>query len=292
MKKPSRNEACWCGSGQKYKTCHLESDLERDRILSECRKQGFPVPSLALIKTHEEIEGIRKACQLTCSILDQLNDIIKPGMTTDAINTWVHDITLQNGAVPAPLNYRGFPKSVCTSLNQVICHGIPDTTIIREGDILNVDVTCILNGYYGDSNRMYTIGKVSPIAQKLVDVALESLMLGIAAVKPYSPLSTIGLAIEQYAVQQGFSVVRDYGGHGIGRKFHEDPFIFHYARASREMILVPNMVFTIEPMINQGTWQLRVLDDGWTAVTRDNLLSAQWEHTVRVTDTGAEILTN
>ncbi len=244
-----------------------------------------------IIKTDTQIEGIRKSCILTRKTLDMVADRIKEGVTTEEINTWVHEYIVQNGAVPAPLNYNGFPKSVCTSLNNVICHGIPDETILKNGDIINVDITTILDGYYGDASRMFVIGEASPEAVKLVNVARECMEIGIEQVMPYHDMGEIGHAIEKHAKNSGFSVVRDYGGHGIGLKFHEEPHVHHYGPKNRGIKMFPNMTFTIEPMINSGRYETRLLDDDWTAVTVDGSLSAQWEHTVLVTEDGFEILT-
>lgn len=216
---------------------------------------------------------------------------ISEGITTNEINEWVHDFTISHGGVPAPLDYNGFPKSVCTSLNNVICHGIPDDTVLKNGDIINVDVTVILNGYYGDASRMFIIGETTPEAEKLVQVSKECLDIGIAQVKPYADIGEVGYAIEQHARANKFSVVRDYGGHGIGVKFHENPHVHHYGSKRRGIVMVPNMTFTIEPMINSGRYETRLLGDNWTAVTVDGGLSAQWEHTVLVTEDGMEILT-
>ena len=267
----------------------METGLQRQ--VQQLCDQGHCLPPDSIIKNECQIAGIRQASQLTKQILDQLSSVIKAGITTDDINTSVHEYTIANGAIPAPLNYRGFPKSICTSLNEVICHGIPDGTILKNGDILNVDVTCILNGYYGDSCRMYEIGQVSSKAKKLVEVTKECLDLGIQAVMPYKPLNHIGRAIEGHAHCHRYGVVQMFGGHGIGLDFHEDPFVYHYDTGNPEMIMMPGMTFTIEPMINEGTYQGKVLSDEWTAVTADGKLSAQWEHTVLVTEDGVEILT-
>ena len=244
-----------------------------------------------IIKTPEQIAGIRKSSQLTREILDMLERRIVPGITTGDIDRWVHDYTVGHGAIPAPLNYRGFPKSTCTSLNEVVCHGIPDGTLLKEGDILNVDVTCILDGYYGDASRMFLLGEVSEEARNLVTVTRECLYLGIEQVKPGNTLGDIGHAIQQHAESHGYSVVRAFVGHGTGVQFHEPPDIRHYGALGTGTVLVPNMVFTIEPMINAGSYQVKVLEDHWTAVTVDGSLSAQWEHTLWVTEDGAEILT-
>jgi methionyl aminopeptidase len=254
-------------------------------------RKGHPLPPRSIIKSRSQINGIRAACQLTKQILDQLDDVIKEGMTTDEINTWVHNETLLHGATPAPLHYKGFPKSICTSINHVICHGIPDDTVLKNGDILNVDVTCILNGFYGDSCRMYQIGNVSQKAKQLVDVTKTCLDRAIDAVKPYTPINVIGQAIEACAKPYGYGVVDAFGGHGIGCAFHEEPFIYHVDTKCPEMIMMPGMVFTIEPMINMGTPKEKILSDNWTAVTADGKWSAQWEHTILVTSDGCDVLT-
>jgi methionyl aminopeptidase len=287
MRKLSRNDLCWCGSGKKYKKCHLDEDLARGFSSGDKFK---PLPGV-IIKTEEQIKGIRNCCVLTRQTLDMIQHRIKAGITTNDINEWVHDFTISHGAVPAPLHYNGFPKSVCVSLNNVICHGIPDDTVIKDGDILNVDVTTVLNGFYGDAGRMFIVGDASDAAHRLVRVAKECLDIGISKVKPHRDLGEIGYAIEQHASKHGYSVVRDYGGHGIGLKFHEEPHVHHYGSRKRGIMMLPNMVFTIEPMINEGRYETRLMPDSWTAVTIDGKLSAQWEHTVRVTETGVEILT-
>ena len=283
-----RNEECWCGSSRKYKKCHQAQD-ER---LEELYQRGIEVPSRDLIKTEADIEGIRRAGAITNAVLDIVAENIRPGITTEAINSWVHEATVERGGYPAPLNYKGYPKSCCTSINDCICHGIPSPdTVLKEGDIVNVDVTTVYQGYYGDASRMFIMGEVSPNAAKLVKVAEECLYLGIEQVKPFNRVGDIAYAVESHAKKHGFSVVREFGGHGIGKEFHEPPFVHHYGPRDRGMVLVPNMVFTVEPMINAGDFRLRILKDGWTAITRDGSLSAQWEHTVRVTETGYELLT-
>lgn len=245
-----------------------------------------------IIKTPEQVAGIRKACALTRRILDSLEGRIVPGITTEEINTWVHEMTTAAGAIPAPLNYRGYPKSVCTSINEVICHGIPTPDrVLKEGDIVNIDVTSILDGYYGDSSRMYLVGEVSDSARKLVEATRRAMYLGIEQVKPGNTIGDIGHAIQQYAEGLGYSVVRAFVGHGTGVQFHEAPDMPHYGEPGAGALLVPNMIFTIEPMINVGGFQATVLEDGWTAVTSDGSLSAQWEHTVRVTEEGVEMMT-
>lgn len=282
-----RNDLCWCGSGKKYKKCHMESDS----LSGATPGKNIKPPRGIRIKTPEEIAGITRCCRLTADVLDMVSGKIKEGITTDEINGWVHNYTVSRGGIPAPLDYNGFPKSVCTSLNNVICHGIPDSTVIKSGDIINIDVTCILDGYYGDASRMFIIGDVSEEAKKLVRVSKECLDLGIQQVKPYNDFGEIGKVIQEHAESFGFSVVRDYGGHGIGIRFHEEPHVHHYNSGHRGLPMFPGMVFTIEPMINAGKYQTRLLKDGWTAVTIDDSLSSQWEHTVCVTETGVDILT-
>ncbi|HOV48763.1 MAG TPA: methionyl aminopeptidase [Anaerolineae bacterium] len=286
--KLSRNDPCWCGSGKKYKHCHFKSDMLG---LTAPGSAGHPQRPDIIIKTPEQIEGIRRSCQLTRRILDEITPRIAPGITTDDINRWVHELTVAAGAIPAPLHYRGFPKSVCTSLNEVICHGIPGDRVLVEGDILNVDVTSILDGYYGDASRMFLVGEVAPEARRLVEVTRECLDLGIAQVRPGNTTGDIGHVIQQHAESQGYSVVRMFVGHGVGVHFHEPPDIAHYGHPHTGVSLVPGMIFTIEPMINIGTYEVVILDDGWTALTADGSLSAQWEHTVLVTADGVEVLT-
>ena len=244
------------------------------------------------IKTKEEIELMRKSGRLAAETLNYLEKLLKPGMSTLEVNNICHDYILSHGAIPAPLNYKGFPKSVCTSINQVVCHGIPsDKLKLKDGDILNVDVTTILNGYYGDTNKTFLIGNVKPEIAKLVNVTRECLERAIAEVKPGARLGDIGAAIQEHAEKNGYSVVRDFCGHGIGRNFHEDPQILHFGKRGTGMVIKEGMTFTIEPMINLGTYKCRVLEDGWTAVTLDGKHSAQFEHTLAVTSDGVEILT-
>ena len=287
MHKLSRNDPCWCGSGKKYKHCHLKQDRVNRRQRRKTEKRSPDI----IIKTEEQIEGICKSSRLTHDTLDMLAGRIVAGVTTEDINRWVHEYTLAHGATPAPLNYRGFPKSVCTTLNNQVCHGIPDGTVLKEGDILNLDVTSILNGYYGDASRMFLIGEVSEEAHRLVRVTRECLYLGIEQVKPGHTLGDVGHAIQRHAERYGYSVVRDYIGHGTGLQFHEPPEVRHFGKPGTGEVLAPNMVFTIEPMVNAGDHQVEVLKDGWTVVTADGSLSAQWEHTVRVTEDGVEVLT-
>lgn len=244
-----------------------------------------------ILKTPEQIEGIRKCGELLLSIMDGVEAMIRPGLKTDDINTYVHEQTIKAGAVPAPLNYRGYPKSVCVSINEVICHGIPGDRVLEDGDIVNIDITPILNGYYADANKTFFVGTPGRDARNIVAVAAESLRLGIEQVKPGATLGDIGHAIQKYAEGQGCSVVREFVGHGVGLDFHEQPQVLHFGRPGTGVTLVPGMVFTIEPMVNLGKKELHVLGDRWTAVTNDGSLSAQFEQTILVTDDGYESLT-
>ena len=239
----------------------------------------------------EAFEGMRRACQLTARCLDALADIVKPGLVTDEIDRFVFDFGVDHGAYPATLNYRGYTKSTCTSINHVVCHGIPNDKPLREGDIVNIDVTFVLDGWHGDSSRMYPVGIVKRAAERLLEVTYESLMRGISAVRPGARTGAIGEAIQTFAEAERCSVVRDFCGHGVGRLFHDSPNILHYGRANEGPELREGMIFTIEPMINLGRPHVKVLADGWTAVTRDRSLSAQYEHTVGVTSGGCEIFT-
>lgn len=239
----------------------------------------------------ECFEPMRKAGKLAAQVLDYITPFVKPGVTTDHLNTLCHDYIIQHGAIPAPLNYRGFPKSICTSINHVVCHGIPSDKVLQEGDIVNIDVTVILDGWYGDTSRMFNVGKIGIKAQKLIDATYESMMRAIEIVKPGITFGDIGHAIQSYVEPKGYSVVRDFCGHGIGRTFHSEPEVVHYGKPGRGLELKEGMFFTIEPMINAGRYEVKILSDGWTAVTRDKSLSAQFEHTIGVTATGHEIFT-
>ncbi|MBT9831626.1 methionyl aminopeptidase [Clostridium baratii] len=286
--KINRNDTCWCGSGKKYKKCHAEFDEKYEAL----KRKGLMMPPRSLVKNAEQIEGIKNSAKVNNGVLDLVKEKIKEGMSTEEINTLVYDYTVEHGAIPAPLNYEGFPKSVCTSINDEVCHGIPDKNIIlKNGDIINVDVSTIKDGYFSDASRMFEIGDVSEEAHHLVKVAKECLDKGLEAVKPWGFLGDIGAAVQEHAEKNGYSVVRDFGGHGVGIRFHEDPFVAHIGTRGEGMVLVPGMVFTIEPMLNQGNYHVFVdADNDWTALTEDGSLSAQWEYTVLVTDTGVEIL--
>ena len=257
-----------------------------DAELAPARKTGH-------IKLHGQdgFEGMRKAGRLTAEALDMLSEFVKPGVSTDKLDRLAFDFAMDHKAYPAPLGYRGYRKSVCTSINHVVCHGIPDAKPLREGDIVNVDVTLIVDGWHGDSSRMYCVGEAPRRAERLIEVTYEALMRGIDAVKPGATTGDVGWAIQEYAEAERCSVVRDFCGHGLGRLFHDEPNILHYGRPGDGVKLTPGMFFTIEPMINLGRPQVKILPDGWTAVTRDRSLSAQFEHTVGVTETGCEIFT-
>ena len=289
MIKLGRNDVCWCGSGMKYKKCHYNFDSK----LEQAEREGHEVPGHDLIKTPEQIEGIKKSAAINIAVLDYVGEHIRAGITTEEIDKWVYDETVKRGGIPAPLNYEGFPKSVCTSLNDEVCHGIPSKDIVlRDGDIINVDCSTILDGYFSDSSRMYLIGDVSEEKKKLVQVAKECLDVGLKEVKPWGFLGDMGQAINDYAEEHGYTIVREIGGHGIGLEFHEDPFVSYVTPKGSEMLLVPGMIFTIEPMINEGSPDFFVDEDnGWTVYTIDDGLSSQIEYMVLVTNDGVEVLT-
>lgn len=282
----------------KRKKWHLvqgQEITELDRRVMYCENKGKEVPTRELIKTPEQIEGIKQAGKLNTAVLDEVARNIREGMSTLEIDKIVYDYTTQHGGIPAPLNYEGFPKSVCTSINEVVCHGIPkEEDILQEGDIINVDCTTILNGYFADASRMFIIGETTPEKEQLVRVAKECLEIGMEAAKPYCFVGDIGNAIQKHAKKYNYGIVRDLCGHGVGNAFHEEPDVMHYGRKGTGMLLVPGMVFTIEPMVNMGTW--RVFTDaedpyGWEVISEDEMPSAQWEHTFLMTEEGVEILT-
>lgn len=285
--KAGRNDPCPCGSGLKYKKCCLGKSILEPENLKDLYAKKYKIR----LKQAADIEGIRKAGRLTLDTLDLVEPEIKPGITTDYINTLVHKFIIKNGAIPAPLNYRGFPKSVCVSVNEIICHGIPGEQVLKDGDIVNVDITPILNGYYADANKTFFVGTPGPEAIKIVRVARKSLRKGMSMVKPGNTIGDIGWAIQKYAEGQGCSVVREFVGHGVGFDFHEPPQVPHFGLRKEGISLIPGMVFTIEPMINLGKKDLVILKDNWTAVTTDRSLSAQFEQTVLVTEQGFESLT-
>jgi methionyl aminopeptidase len=285
--KVGRNDPCPCGSGLKYKKCCLGKEDEGPVNIKESYYNKYQIR----LKGQADIEGISKAGRLALDTLDLVEPQIRPGTITDEINSLVHEFTVKNGAIPAPLNYRGFPKSVCISINDVICHGIPGERVLNEGDIVNVDVTPILNGYYADVSKTFFVGTPGNDAQKIVKVARESLRRCMDVIRPGKTIGDMGWAIQSYAEGEGCSAVREFTGHGVGFEFHEPPQVPHYGRKGDGIVLVPGMVLTIEPMINLGKSRLRILEDNWTAVTADGSLSAQFEQTILVTENGFESLT-
>ncbi|MCX6506552.1 MAG: type I methionyl aminopeptidase [Actinobacteria bacterium] len=299
------NDPCWCGSGQKFKRCHRDAKEQlQPGLISPMRAvpAEIPRPEYAetgnvtrrpeeRIKDAAFIERMRRAGHAAAEVLDIGAAAIAPGVTTDEIDAVVHQAYIDRGGYPSTLNYRGYPKSLCTSVNEVICHGIPDDRPLRDGDIVNLDVTIWLDGVHGDTNATYCVGNVDDASKRLIDVTRQCLDRGIAAVAPGRPFSDIGRAIETHAVANGYDVVRAFVGHGIGEQFHTDLQIPHYYEPRMTTIMEPGMVFTIEPMISMGTGQHKIWDDDWTAVTADGSRTAQFEHTIVVTGTGVEILT-
>ena len=288
MMKLGRNDVCWCGSGMKYKKCHYNFDNK----IEMAEREGHEVPPHEIIKTPEQIEGIKKSAAINIAVLDYVGEHIKAGITTEEIDRWVYEQTTIRGGIPAPLNYEGFPKSVCTSINEEVCHGIPSEDIVlKDGDIINVDVSTILNGYFSDSSRMFLIGEVSEEKKKLVQVARECLDVGLKEVKPWGFLGDMGQAINDYAQAHGYTIVREIGGHGIGLEFHEEPWVSYTSKRGTEMMMVPGKVFTIEPMVNMGKADIyQDEENGWTVYTEDGKPSAQWEIQVLVTEDGYEII--
>lgn len=288
MEKPGRNDPCWCGSGKKYKKCHIDFDEK----IEEFEGAGHIVPSHEILKNAEQIEKIKESAKINIAVLDYVAEHIKAGISTAEMDKWVYDITTKMGGVPAPLNFEGFPKSVCTSINNEVCHGIPsEDVIIKDGDIINVDVSTNLNGYFSDSSRMFCIGNVSEENRKLVEETKNAVYEGLKQVKPWGFLGDMGQAVNDYVKSKGYSVVREVGGHGIGLEFHEDPWVSYISKKGTEMLMVPGMIFTIEPMVNAGKPDIFVDEDnGWTIYTEDNSMSAQWEIQVLVTEDGYEII--
>lgn len=330
MTKLRPNDPCYCGSGRKYKHCHgpkdrmaeLGASKQRSELRSRVRPptaaeqiragvispmrhvpEAIPRPDYAetgrpsrrdsapMIKDAEAIAGMRRACRCAREVLDITLAAVRPGITTDELDAIAHAAAVERGAYPSPLNYHHFPKSICTSVNEVICHGIPDDRALVEGDIVNCDITVYLDGFHGDCSETIAVGAIDEVSGELIQVTYDCLMKGIDTVKPGSQVRDIGRAIEKHATAAGFSVVRAFVGHGIGPVFHMEPQVPHYFDAGARFTFKPGMTFTIEPMINVGTWQHETWDDRWTAVTGDRLRSAQFEHTLLVTDTGTEILT-
>lgn len=288
LKKIGRNEPCWCGSGRKYKTCHEAFDAKIERY----REAGHRVPDRSIIKTPEQIAGIKESAKINIAVLDYIAEHIREGMSTEEIDRMVYEKTTEMGGIPAPLHYQGFPKSVCTSINEQVCHGIPsEKDILHDGDIVNVDVSTIRDGYYSDSSRMFCIGNVSEEKKRLVQVTKECLYKGLAEVKPWGFLGDMGQAVHDHAFANGYTIVREIGGHGIGLDFHEEPWVGYNSKRGTEMLLVPGMIFTIEPMVNMGKPDIYIDEDNnWTVYTDDGLPSAQWEIQVLVTEDGAEII--
>jgi methionyl aminopeptidase len=302
---PKANDPCWCGSGRKYKRCHRQYE---GRIAPGVVSARRPVPAHIVrpayaetgeaprwdesrVKSDDVIARMRAAGRLAAEVLQKAGERVAPGVTTDEIDVYVHDLCVAAGAYPSPLNYHGYPKSVCTSVNEVICHGIPDDRALVEGDIVNLDVTVYLDGVHGDTNATFFVGDVDPVSRELVRVTEECMWHGIEAVRPGRPINEIGRAIEQHAKKHRYGVVRAFVGHGIGEQFHTDLQITHYYDPRATTVMRPGMTFTIEPMITLGTHNYRLWDDEWTAVTADGKRTAQFEHTVLVTDEGVDVLT-
>ena len=283
-----RNSLCWCGSGKKYKTCHMDFD---DRI-EEFKRRGAKVPEHRIIKTPEQIEGIKKSAVINMACLDYIGEHIRAGISTQEIDDWVSRITKEMGGIPAPLNYEGFPKSVCTSINSQVCHGIPsDEDILEDGDIINCDCSTILNGYFSDSSRMFIIGEVDDKVRQFVADVKEAVNVGLREVRPWRFLGDMGSAVHEFCRSKGYTVVKEIGGHGVGLEFHEDPWVSYTSKPGTEMLMVPGMCFTIEPMVNMGKADIYIdSDNDWTVYTDDDSLSAQWEVQLVVTDDGYELL--
>ena len=303
---PQANDPCWCGSGRKYKRCHkplegrvLQGVVSPRRAVPDhiarppYAESGVPIRwAESRVKTPEIIERMRHAGKVAAEVLRLAGEMVAPGITTDEIDVYVHDLCIERNAYPSPLNYNHFPKSVCTSVNEVICHGIPDSRALQDGDIINIDVTTYIGGVHGDTNATFFVGNVDPASRQLVQVTEECMWHGIEAVRPGRPLSDIGRAIEVHAKKYRYGVVRAFIGHGIGEQFHTDVQVLHYYDERANTIMRPGMTFTIEPMITMGTWQHKmVFDDNWTAVTTDGRRTAQFEHTILVTDDGFDVLT-
>ena len=286
--KIGRNDPCWCGSGRKYKSCHAVIDEK----IAKYQAAGHKVPKRELLKTPEQIAGIKESCKINIAVLDYVEAHIGVGTKGSDIEKWVYDITTSMGGIPAPLNYKGYPYSVCVSVNDQVCHGFPiEDVVLKEGDIVNVDCSTILNGYFSDSSRMFCIGEVSPEKKRLVEVTKECMELGLKEVKPWGFLGDMGQAVHDHAYANGYTVVREIGGHGVGLEFHEDPWVGYNSKRGTEMLLVPGMIFTIEPMVNMGKADIYIDDENdWEVYTQDGMPSAQWEIMVLVTETGYEVL--
>lgn len=288
MAKIERNDPCWCGSGKKYKFCHEAIDSK----IALYKAKHHKVPTRNMLKTSEQIEKIKESCKINIAVLDEIERTIHEGMNTAEIDKLVYDMTTQMGGIPAPLNYEGYPYSVCTSINSQVCHGFPSKDVIlKSGDIINVDCSTILNGYFSDSSRMFCIGDVSPEDRKLVEVTKECVYKGLEEVKPWGFLGDMGQAVHDHAYANGYTVVREIGGHGVGIEFHEEPWVGYNTKRGTDMLLVPGMIFTIEPMVNAGKVDVyTTVKNDWEVYTRDGSNSAQWEIMVLVTETGHEVL--
>jgi methionyl aminopeptidase len=286
--KIGRNDPCWCGSGRKYKTCHAAFDEK----LAQLSAMGHKVPTQDMIKTPEQIAGIKESAKINIAVLDYLEKTVHAGMNTAEIDRIVYDMTTSMGGYPAPLNYEGYPYSVCTSVNDQVCHGFPsEKVILKEGDIMNVDCSTILNGYFSDSSRMFCIGDVGPEKERLVRVTKECVELGLEQVKPWGFLGDMGQAVHDHAYENGYTIVREIGGHGVGLQFHEEPWVGYHTKRGTDMVLAPGMIFTIEPMVNMGGVEIYVDDDNdWEVYTDDHKPSAQWEVQVLVTENGHEVI--
>lgn len=286
--KIGRNDPCWCGCGRKYKACHEAFDQK----IAKYQAAGKIVPKRNIIKTPEQIAGIKESCKINMAVLDYIAEHIGVGTTGAQINQWVNEITESMGGIPAPLNYQGYPYSVCVSVNDQVCHGFPtEDVVLQSGDIVNVDVSTILNGYFSDSSRMFCIGEVSEEKRRLVEVTRECVEKGLQEVKPWGFLGDMGQAVHDHAYANGYTVVREIGGHGVGLEFHEEPWVGYNSKRGTEMLLVPGMIFTIEPMVNMGKVEIYIDDDNdWEVYTADGMPSAQWEIMVLVTEDGYEVL--
>ena len=283
-----RNDACWCGSGRKYKACHAAFDDK----LKKYSLMGKITPDHSILKTPEQVAKIKESCAVNIAILDRIEKEIHEGMATSEIDKIVYDMSVEAGGIPAPLNYEGYPYSVCTSVNEQVCHGFPsDKVILKSGDIVNVDCSTILNGFFSDSSRMFCIGEVSEEKQRLVKITREACYEGLKYCKPWGFLGDVGQAVHDYCYDNGYTVVREIGGHGVGLEFHEDPWVGYHSRKGTEMLLVPGMIFTIEPMVNMGKEDIVTdKDNGWEVSTKDGKPSAQWEIMVLITEEGNEVL--
>ncbi len=283
-----RNDACWCGSGKKYKACHAAFDDK----LKKYSIMGRITPNHSILKTPDQIEKIKESCKINVAILDRIEKEIHEGMPTSEIDRIVYDMSVEAGGIPAPLNYEGYPYSVCTSVNEQVCHGFPsDKVILKSGDIVNVDCSTILNGFFSDSSRMFCIGEVSEEKQRLVRITKEACYEGLKYCKPWGFLGDVGQAVHDYCYDNGYTVVREIGGHGVGLEFHEDPWVGYHSKKGTEMLLVPGMIFTIEPMVNMGKEDIVTdKENGWEVSTKDGQPSAQWEIMVLITEEGNEVL--